>query len=213
MIIAAPPEADGCEGHRMSDTRALALISAIAAALWLGIIAVLHLVMPRLDARTHMLSEYAREPGGWTMQLAFFSMALSCLTLEAAARPRLPPLGPLLLIACGIGFAGAGAFVTDPVLPTQRTQSRSGALHVVMAFFVIVLFPVMATVVGFGLTGTPLRLWLIALSILTWAGFIGFLGAAFYSTRHAGTPLGYFQRFMVVTYSVWLIATGLMLAA
>jgi hypothetical protein len=197
----------------MSDTKALALISAIAAALWLGIIAVLHFVRPKLDARTHMISEYAREPGGWIMQLAFFCVAASCWALAAATWSRLASLGPMLLIVCGVGFAGAGAFVTDPVLPTEKTQSRNGNLHVLFAFTVIALFPIMATVVGFGLAGKPVRLWSAALSTLTWAGFISFLGAAFYSARHAGTPLGYFQRFMVVTYSVWLIATGLTVAA
>jgi hypothetical protein len=197
----------------MNDTKALALISAISAALWLAIIVLLHLIRPRLDARTHMISEYAREPVGWIMQVAFFSMAVSCWALAAAATPRLAPIGSILLIACGVGFAGAGAFVTDPVLPTQKTQSRSGGLHVAFAFSVIALFPIMATIVGFGLAGTPHRLWLVALSILTWAGFTGFVGAAFYSAGHTGTPLGYFQRFMVVTYSVWLIAVGLALAA
>jgi hypothetical protein len=197
----------------MSDTKALALISANAAALWLAIIVLLHLIRPRLDARTHMISEYAREPGGWIMQVAFFSVALSCWTLAAAAWRHLTPIGPLLLIACGCGFAGAGAFVTDPVLPTQKTQSRSGSLHVAFAFIVIALFPIAATIVGFGLAATPLRSWLAVLSSLTWAGFIGFAGAAFYSIRHAGVPLGYFQRFMVVTYSAWLIAAGLALAA
>jgi Protein of unknown function (DUF998) len=192
----------------MNGTKALALVSAIATILWLGIIVILHLARPRLDARTHMISEYAREPCGWIMQIAFFSVALGCWTLAAAAWPRLAPLGPLLLITCGIGFAGAGVFVTDPVLPTQKTQSRSGSLHVALAFFVIALFPIMATVVGFGL-----GFWLATLSILTWAGFIGFVSAAFYSVKRVETPLGYFQRFMVVTYSVWLIATGLILAA
>jgi hypothetical protein len=194
----------------MNDTKALALISAIAAALWLAIIAVLHVVRPKLDARTRMISEYAREPGGWIMQIAFFSVALSCWTLAAAAWRHLMPVGPLLLVACGVGFAGAGIFVTDPVLPTQKTQSRSGALHVAFAFIVIALFPIAATIVGFGLAAT--RFWLAVLSILTWAGFVGFVGAAFYSIRHAGMPGGYFQRFMVVTYSLWLIAAGLALA-
>jgi hypothetical protein len=194
----------------VNGEKALALISAISAALWLAIILLLHLIRPKLDARTRMISEYAREPGGWIMQIAFFCVALSCWTLAAAAWRHLTPIGPLLLIACGVGFAGAGIFVTDPGLPTQKTQSRSGSLHVAFAFIVIALFPIAAAIVGFGLAAT--RSWLAVLSILTWAGFISFTGAAFYSIRHAGMPLGYFQRFMVVTYSAWLIASGLALA-
>ena len=199
----------------MSDTKALALISAIAAALWLAIIVLLHLVKPGLDARTRMISEYAREPGGWIMQLAFFSMALSCGALAAATWAHLAPVGPALLAICGVGFAGAGAFVTDPVLPTQSTRTRSGGLHVLFAFIVIALFPIMTTTVGFGLASgawAPIRFWPAALSALTWAGFIGFMGAVLYSAKHRETPLGYFQRLMVFTYSVWLMATGLVLA-
>jgi Protein of unknown function (DUF998) len=200
----------------MTGVEVLALLSSMAAALWLGIIVVLHFTRPGLDPRTHMISEYAREPGGWIMRLAFFSVALSCGALAAATWAHLASLGLALLAVCGVGFAGAGAFVTDPVLPTQGTQTRSGGLHVLFAFIVITLFPIMATVVGFALASSvwvPIQFWPAALSALTWAGLIGFMGAALYSAKHTETPLGYFQRFMVLTYSVWLMATGLVLTS
>ena len=131
----------------MTSLYPLELISAAAAALWLIIILLLHFTKPELDPRTRMISEYAREPHGWIMQLAFFCMALSCGALAVAmwALPLL--LGSALLTICSVGFAGAGIFVTDPVSLAQRTQTRSGALHVLFAFIVIVIFPIMATVV------------------------------------------------------------------
>ncbi len=161
----------------MTDAEALAFLSATAAALWLALIAVLHIIRPALDPRARMISEYARERGGWIMQLAFFSVAVSCWALATATWARLPPVGPALLAVCGAGFAGAGVFITDPVSPTQRTQTRSGGLHVLFAFSVILLFPITATVIGAGLAGLvsrPIRPWLSALSALTWAGLLGF---------------------------------------
>lgn len=159
-----------------------------------------------------MISEYARGPGGWLMQLAFFCVAVSSWTLAVAVWTYLPPLGPLLLVACGFGFAGAGVFVTDPVSLSKPSQTRSGALHVLFAFAVIVLFPITATIVDAGLAGGVARIssgpWLSVLSILTWTGFISFLVSAVYSALGGQTPLGYFERFLVLTYSVWLIAMG-----
>jgi hypothetical protein len=123
----------------------------------------------------------------------------------------------VLLAICGFGFAGVGAFVTDPVLPTDRTQTRSGALHLLFALIVILLFPVTATVVGAGAaasaTGLFLHSWLTVLSVLIWTGLLGFIAAAFYSSRRPATPLGYFQRFVILTYTIWLIAIGVGLAA
>jgi Protein of unknown function (DUF998) len=99
----------------MASSHPLELTSAAAAALWLIIITLLPFTKPGLDPRTRMISEYAREPHGWIMQLAFLCMALSCSVLAAAiwALPLL--LGPALLTICSVGFAGAGIFVTDPV--------------------------------------------------------------------------------------------------
>lgn len=195
----------------------LELTSAAAAALWLLIILLLHFIKPELDPRTCMISEYARAPHGWIMQLAFFCMALSCGVLAVALWTLPLLIGPALLAICSVGFAGAGIFVTDPVSLAQKTQTRSGALHVLFAFVVIVIFPFMATVVGIGVAGKvvsiPARSWMPALTALPWAGFIVFMGAAVISGRRPQTPLGYFERFLVLAYSVWLVAIALMLAS
>lgn len=118
------------------ENRTFGLLSAFAAVLWLGIIGLLHFIKPELDPRTRMISEYACGSKGWTMQLAFFSMAVSCWTLAAATWTHQPALGPALSIVCGFGLVGAGIFVTDPVLPIERTQTFNGALHIVCAFAV-----------------------------------------------------------------------------
>lgn len=199
----------------MTGTEALALISTMAAALWLGVIVALHFIKPEFDPRIRMISEYARAPHGWIMQLAFFSVAVSCWALAAAIWAYLPPFDPALLAICGVGFAGAGAFITDPV--NQNTHTRSGVLHLVFSFIVIPLFPIMGSIVSSDLIGraawSPIQPWLTALSILTWAGLICFIGTPLFAGQHARTPIGYFQRFMVFTYSIWLIAVGVILAS
>ena len=157
-----------------------------------------------------MVSEYARGPAGWVVQLAFLSVAVSCWALAAAVGTSLSPGAPVLLSICGLGFAGAGVFVTDPVSLTEPSQTRSGAAHVLFAFATILLFPITATIVDMGLSahavGPATRIWLYGLTGLTWFGFVSFFGAALYSTRRAGTPLGYFERVLILTYSGWLIA-------
>jgi len=199
----------------MTSSHSLELAAAGAAALWLIVILLLHFVRPELDPRTRMISDYARGPHGWIMQFAFFCMALSCGAL-AAALWALPSPGSALLILCGVGFAAAGVFVTDPVSLTQKAQTRSGALHVLFAFAVIVVFPIMATVVDIGVAGKvtsiPARHWMTALSALPWGGFLLFICAALISGRRPRTPLGYFERFLVLAYTLWLVAIALVLA-
>ena len=200
----------------MTSPCPLELTAAGAAGLWLIIILLLHFIKPELAPRTRMISEYARRPHGWIMQFAFFCMALSCGAL-AAATWRLPLLlGSALLTICSVGFAGAGVFVTDPVSLAQKAQTRSGALHVLFAFVVIVIFPIMATVVDIGVAGkvasARARYWLPVLSALPWSGFLLFLRAGLISGRRPRTPLGYFERVLVLAYSLWLVVIALMLA-
>jgi hypothetical membrane protein len=189
------------------------VLSAISAVLWLGIIGLLHFIQPKLDPRTRMISEYACARRGWIMQAAFFCMAVACWSLAAAARTAQPIVGSALLVACGLGFAGAGIFNTDPVQPMERTQTRSGALHILFAFAVMGVFPVMTAFVSFGITGSVVgattRGWLLALMALTWASLGGFIVATIRSAKRPGTAIGYFERFLVVTYTVWLAAAAL----
>jgi hypothetical protein len=190
------------------------LVSAVAAMMWLAIIVLLHFIKPELDPRTHMISECACGASGWIMQLAFICMAVSCWTLAAAAWTLQPPLGPALLIACGVGFVGAGIFVTDPVLPTEKTQTLSGTLHIVFAFAVMLIFPVMAISVSWSVgeqaIGHITRVWLLILAALTWGSLLGFVAVAVRSIKTPGTSIGYFERILVVTFTVWLTAAAFM---
>jgi hypothetical protein len=187
----------------------LGLLSTTAATLWFGIIVLLHFIKPEVDPRTRTISEYACTPRGWIMQIAFFCMAVSCWALAAATWKSQPMIGPALLVLCGVGFVGAGVFVTDPILPTERTWTRGGVLHILFAFAVMLMFPLMATFVAGNMVETPARPWLLALTGLTWAGLLSFMFAAFRSVGRPQTAIGYFERFLVLTFTLWLAATAL----
>jgi hypothetical protein len=194
-----------------------ALLAGIAAALWLVIIALLHFIKPELKPSEHMVSEYARKPKGWIMQLAFFCMAIGCLFLVRTTWQHLPHFGLVLLAIAGVGFAGAGVFVTDPRLTPKESTTLSGNLHNTLAFIVILVFPIMATIVDINMAlnaiWTSIHSWLPILSGLTWAGCIGFFWATAYSIgdqkrKNRITPVGYYQRFMILTYGLWLIVVA-----
>ena len=185
----------------MSSSATLAGISAVTALLWLVAITLLHFIKPELDPRTHMISEYARGPKGWIMGAAFFCMAMSCWSLAFSTWAHMPHLGLALLVICGVGFAGAGGFVTDTVSFTKGAGTRTGRLHVIFSLVVIPLFPLMATIVTAGMAGNPgsasIRFWLPVLSVLTWTGLVCFLGGpAIYSGSVASGHRGYhFHRY------------------
>lgn len=199
-----------------SASRYEALVAGVMAALFLVIVASLHFIKPQLKPSVHMISEYAMRPKGWIMRTAFFCIAVSCFSLALAIWPYITYIGSILLVIDGLAFAGAGAFVTDPLSAAMMDKTQSGNLHNIFSFIVIPSFPVMATVVGISMSGNgmwaPVQVWLPVLYSLTWVGFIGFLGSAVYSARHPSTPVfGYFQRFMVLAYAGYLITIALLI--
>ena len=58
-----------------------AQISIAAAAVFLGLLVVLHFFKPEFDPSWRFVSEYAIGDFGWLMKAAFFSLALSCAFL------------------------------------------------------------------------------------------------------------------------------------
>lgn len=193
-------------------THVEALIAFIAAAGWLAIIILLHLVKRELRPSIRLISEYARPPHGWIMQFAFFCAAASCFTMAAAAWSLVSVVSLILLTLGGAGFAGAGLFVTDPVFIGRGAETTSGKLHVLFAFATMVVFPIMATMfdldVGSSGAWPMLHPWLPALTIVVWAGLAVFLFASVYSARHQDAPVGYAERFLVLTFTVWLLVVS-----
>src|SRR5215203_2728567 len=88
-----------------------ARLSFAAAVTFLVLLAALHLIKPGFDPSWRMVSEYEIGRYGWIMQLAFLSLALSCVTLFVAIRSQAQTTGGrigmafLLLSAAGMAVA------------------------------------------------------------------------------------------------------------
>ncbi len=71
----------------------------------------------------------------------------------------------------------------------------------------MVAFPIAATVFGATSNGVG-RFGLSVLAALMWVGLIAFFGAAALSGRRPSIPVGYFERFLILTYTAWPVAAG-----
>lgn len=104
------------------------------------------------DWRRHAVSSLASGPGGWSQRVNFaVTGALYCVATHGVARSPKRTVGPrvvpALVFGVGVGLAGSGLFVTDPVAgfppssPDQDrdggaprvAQTRSGKLHTLFA--------------------------------------------------------------------------------
>jgi hypothetical protein len=192
-----------------------ALAAGISAILWVAILVSLHIIKPSLKPAVHTLSEYAIKPNGWIMQAAFFLIAISCYALTLALWPYASQIGLVLLAVAGVGFTGAGAFVTDPLTRGEESVTTRGTLHIIFSLLAIPLLPIAATALSINMANDVLwplaRVWLPTLSILAWVGLVGFLGGPAICTLllHKRAPIGYLQRFMVLTYTIWLIGVAI----
>ena len=185
-------------------------------ALFLILLAALHVLEPEFDPSWRMISEYELGGYGWMMQLAFFCWGLGCLALAAALWPNVGNtggrLGLVLLATLAIIGAGAGVFITDPITVPANAMTTSGYLHSICGLIFIFGFPIVATLVGWGLTRnkTPRRRWLLVITALPWIGFLAFFASLIVFTPNIngygrGVLIGWPNRFMAVTYAVWLM--------
>jgi len=108
-------------------------------ALFLGLVALEHLLRPDLPPARHFVSEYAK---GWTAPLqilAFLGWGAACLAGASLALRALPPGRPiargltaLALLAAAAGALLAASFTTETVggeLPAGAARTLGGRLH------------------------------------------------------------------------------------
>ncbi len=200
----------------------VAYASIIFAVLFLALLALLHFLKPEFDPSWRMISEYEIGRFGWLMRLAFFAWGASVLALLVAIWPSLQPIAGTIarwwFVVIAIALFGAGIFKTDPI--TDITDSVVNRLHTLCGAIVILTFPVAAALAVHGLTRDPL--WsasqglLIVVTALTWIGVVSFFASIIIARRRvpsagAGGPtirMGWPNRFMVVTYAVWIIVVA-----
>lgn len=204
-----------------SLSKIIAWLSFALAAGFLVLLAALHFLEPEFDPSWRLISEYELGEYGWLMSLAFFCLGGSTLALLAAFWPSLRTfggwIGRIWFILLGLAFFGAGIFTSQEITATQTTFAED--LHNLFGFFVIFTFPIAATLVAASLgrsqEWTSSRRRLLRYTLVTWLGLIVFLGSLIYFLQVTGgrnfgpqIAIGWPNRFLMVSYTVWLMAVA-----
>lgn len=194
-------------------------MAVIFSATFLVILFFLHFLKPEFDPSWRMISEYEIGRYGWMMSLAFFCWGSSVFSLLVALWHSLQTiggkLGYLWLLLIGIALFGAGIFITNPI--TDTTTSTTNTLHILCGAFLILTFPIASSLVVGSLARkeewSVARRALFWVEVLVWLSMFAFFGSIIVSNTinpSAGRVgpdvyLGWPNRFMVVSYNVWLI--------
>jgi Protein of unknown function (DUF998) len=198
-----------------------ARLSLAGAAMFVVLLAALHLLKPELDPSWHFISEYAIGRHGWMMVLAFGSLAFSYVMLFVALRSQPRTLwgriGLALLLVSAAGLAIAGIFTTDPITVSKDAVTSEGKFHNLGGTLGIAM-PVAAVLVGWSLARN--QAWSSARRPLIWATALALLGflVSFSSltvmlSQHGGrfgpeVLVGWPNRLEVLAYSLWLLVVA-----
>jgi len=199
-----------------------AKLSFAAAALFLMLLAALHLIKPEFDPSWRMISEYEIGRYGWIMQGAFIVLAVSCVALVAAIQSQVRTIGGciglalLLLSATGMTIAAFG--VSDPITTSPGQLSAHGRMHGLGAEIGIPSFPIAALLISLSLGTTKAwsraRRSLLWVAHLSWISVLIMLGFVIVLLPRNGGKfgpdvfIGWPNRFLIVTYSAWLMAVA-----
>jgi hypothetical protein len=200
-----------------ASSQTAARLSLAGAAMFVVLLAALHLIKPELDPSWHFISEYAIGRHGWMMVLAFGSLAFSYVMLTVALRSQLRTIwgriGLALLLVSAAGLAIAGIFTTDPITASKDAVTSEGKLHNLGGTLGIAM-PVAAAIIGWSLARDqawssarrPL-IWATALALLSF--LVSFSSLSVMLSQHDGrfgpdVLVGWPNRLEVLAYSVWL---------
>ncbi len=199
----------------MTTSRAARWLSLGLSFAFLSLLVVLHALEPEFNTG-HLISEYQLGDYGLLMSLAFCLLGGSTLLLALALRPRLPTHGARVgwygLLVIGAAFFVAGIF------PPVQAPPITGYLHGVAGLVVIFGSPIVFACVSRGLARTEApsvfsrrMRWA---TLAAWLGLGCFVGslAIIAVTGQKDVPLhpsvSLANRFMIVTYCIWLISAA-----
>lgn len=199
-----------------------ARLSFLAALVFVVLLSALHFIRPELDPSWHFISEYAIGGFGWLMELAFFSLALSCIMLFFAIRSQIRTItgwiGLVLLLVNAAGLIMAGIFTTDPITASPEAMTREGSLHnlggtlgISMPFAIAFISWSLARNQAWSAARRPV----IWAAVLAWIGFlVSLLSLGFLLSQSGGqfgpeALVGWPNRFEVLANCMWiLVAAG-----
>ena len=208
------------DGKDVQQLVGLALAAIALAFAFLCLLFLLHLLKPDFDPAWRWISEYEIGSFGWMMRLAFFSWGASVLVLAIALWPSLQTASGIVarwwFVVISVALFGAGLFKTNAI--TDRTPNVANTLHAICGILVILTFPIAATLAAVSLSHdvawSAARIVVTLATVLTWAGLVTFMGSNVLAGRRAAVRggvggsdvrVGWQNRFMVVTYAVWVM--------
>jgi hypothetical protein len=199
----------------MVNPRYWACIALAAVVVFLMLLAALHFLEPEFDPSKRLISEYELGRYGWIMSLAFFSLGFGVLaTLRStgeASTGRRGRIGRWWFRAISIAFFGGAIFYP------YRPPTFASYIHGLCGVIVIVTFPMAATLYGSALghneRWTALHRQLRWATVLVWVGLLLFAGSVIVfgimsqpvDRSNPNLLVGWQNRFMIVTYSIWLM--------
>jgi uncharacterized protein DUF998 len=197
-----------------------ARLSLAAAATFLVLLVALHVIKPEFDPSWRVISEYALGDYGWIMVLAFLTLAVSCVSLYVAIRSQIRTIGGKIglafLLVAAAGLIIAAIFTTDPITASQDELTTHGNLHGLGAALGTG-FPIAAALIGWSLARN--QAWSSARRLLLWAAGLAWIGFLVFAlsmvvmfpddgTFGPDVLIGWPNRFMMMTYSVWLMVVA-----
>jgi hypothetical protein len=209
----------GAAFERMELNMLSAYATIVFAAIFMAILILLHFLKREFDPTWRMISEYEIGRFGWMMRLAFFLWGASVLALLITIWPSLQSFSGMIsrcwLVLIVAALLGAGIFRTDPI--TESAPNLVNTIHALCGTIVILTFPIAATLVVHGLlenaSWLPVQGQSIFATALVWIGMVAFFASIIVSriidpsVGRVGPKvyLGWPNRFLVVTYIIWLI--------
>jgi hypothetical protein len=199
-----------------------AKLSFAAAATFLTLLAVLHVIKPECDPSWNMISQYEIGRYGWIMQLAFLCIALSCASLVAAIPSQVRTVGGriglafLLLSAIGMTIAAFGT--ADPITATRDEMTAHGSLHGLGATLGIPSLPIAAVLISLSLgrnqAWSSARRALLWTAHSTWLSILAILATLVVLLPQnggkfgPGVAVGWPNRLYIIACCVWLMAVA-----
>ncbi len=197
-------------------------IARAAAAAFLVLLAILHVIKPELDPSWRPASEYAIGDYGWVMTIAIFSMALSCVALCAAVRSQIATIGGriglCLLLIVAAALVMAGIFVVDPVtIKGPEEMTTHGTLHGLAGAIFIPGLPIAGVLVSRSLRRA--QAWRAAMRSIRWTAHLMWTSVAAMSVDlitvvssggilGPGSRNGWLNRLVVLSYCAWLMTVS-----
>jgi Protein of unknown function (DUF998) len=184
--------------------------------LFFVLLAALHFIEPEFDPAKRLISEYELGRYGWVMSLAFFSLSVGALAMLLATWESSPTrrgvVGRWWFAAISAALFGAGIFYPYPI------PNIASYIHGLCGAIVIATFPIAATLYSSGLARsqawTSSRRRLRWATVLVWVGLLAFVGSTIVlgillqpvDRSNPNLFIGWQNRFMIASYSLWLLA-------